>query len=129
MVAQYQPKVTVHNKEEWLRIVSELYKGEEVAHGLFYHLDNCQVVFTPSVLKALDAIPEHLFPIKMKVTNTPIHPTEEDLLTWKRLYEEAGLIEDDIARITGWTSATVRRGLHKLNVKTTRKRREYRGSY
>ncbi|MEM5853692.1 MAG: hypothetical protein ABIM21_07685 [candidate division WOR-3 bacterium] len=118
MTTEYLTKITVHNKKELLEKLEDLFKN-----------DRGYICYRRSVHKAVELIPDYLFPIKVKATDAPIPSTEEDWLTWKRLYEEAGLVEDDIAVITGWTSATVRRGLHKLNVKTTRKRREYRSFY
>jgi len=132
----------IRTKEEWTAKIEELGKYEKPhVHRYTYPFDQSARIYetykwrwlldenaklTSSVRNLIDVIPNDLYPIRIKIGAGSTPPTEKDLILWGRLYKEVGLTEDDIARITGWTSATIRKGLHKMNVKTTKKKRQYR---
>jgi hypothetical protein len=68
-------------------------------------------------------IPDELYPIRIKtIDGRYVKPTREDLILWKKLYEDVGFKESEIAKITKWSEATIRKGLHKMDVKPDSKR-------
>jgi len=118
--------IYIKSKEDWIPTLKEVFVKEYEYNKRKRHkryLWYWDIDITTDLAILIARIPDELYPIRIKtIESRYVKPTREDLILWKRLYEDVGFKESEIAKITKWSEATIRKGLHKMGVKPDSKR-------